>query len=159
MNKNLNLCNLLLGCPEGTKLYCPFLGDVTFLCIIEEIIHIKFNADIYIFFSDGTYTIHGECMLFPSKEQRDWSKFKAPIEKFNPEEFKPFDKVLIRDGVDFKWAPNFFEAISKEPSDEYSVIDVNHGCSWRMCVPYNDDTKHLLRTYDDCPDYYKWWEK
>ena len=37
-----------------------------------------------------------ECTLFPSKEQRDWSKFKVKKPKFDPKTLKPFDKVLAR---------------------------------------------------------------
>ena len=29
----------------------------------------------------------------------------------------------------------------------------------QMCIPYNDETKHLIGTTNDCPDYYKWWEE
>ena len=45
------------------------------------------------------YSTKGECILFPSKEQRDWSKFNAPWlkkERFDPKTLKPFDKVLVR---------------------------------------------------------------
>ena len=58
--------------------------------------------------SDGKFDADGECMIFPSKDQRDWSKFKAPIKRFNPEEFKPFDKVLLRIDERDIWQPDFF---------------------------------------------------
>ena len=42
-----------------------------------------------------------ECTVFPSKEQRDWSKFerfwdKPKIKKFDPKTFQVFDKVIVR---------------------------------------------------------------
>lgn len=159
MNENLNLCEILKDCPKGTKLYCPFLGNVTFLAIKGRIIHVKHGVVTYTFFNDGTYSVCGECMLYPSKEQRDWSKFKVPIKRFNPKEFKPFDKVLVRDGNEFKWHPSFLERIAKQSSDGYSAVELIARCRWKMCIPYNDETKCLSWTKDDCPEYYKWWEE
>ena len=26
-------------------------------------------------------------------------------------------------------------------------------------IPYNDETKHLVNTTNDCAEYYKWWEE
>ena len=105
-------------------------------------------------------------MLFPSKYQKDWSKFKilvekseVPVKRFSLEEFQPFDKVLLRDGYGFKWCPTFLEKILKESSGEYSAVELINGCKWNMCIPYNEETKHLCWTTDDCPDYYKWWEE
>ena len=159
MNENLDLCLILKDCPKGTKLYCTFLGDVLFSKIEDNKIFIHTSYAVYSFYSDGKFTYEGECVLFPSKEQRDWSKFKVPIKKFNPKDFKPFDKVLLRDGYGFKWHPTFLEKILKEPSGEYSAIELINGCKWDMCIPYNEETKHLCGTTDDCPDYYKWWEE
>ena len=31
--------------------------------------------------------------------------------------------------------------------------------AYMQCIPYNEDTKHLLGTTNDCPEYYKWWEE
>lgn len=30
---------------------------------------------------------------------------------------------------------------------------------FKVCIPYNEETKHLVGTKDDCPEYYKWWEE
>ena len=159
MNENLDLCLILKDCPEDTKLYCTFLGDVLFLEIENNKIFVHIDNTEYSFYSDGKFFCNGECVIFPSREQRDWSKFKVSIERFSPEEFQPFDKVLLRDGGGFKWCPTFLEEILKEPSGKYSAVELINGCKWDMCIPYNDETKHLCWTTDDCPDYYKWWEK
>lgn len=158
MNENLNLCEILKNCPYETKLYCTVLGDVTFLCITEDRIKVRYGNATYSFSKYGTYTHDGECVLFPSKEQRDWSKFKVPIKRFDPKKFQPFDKILVRDGNGLVWVPSLFDRILKEPTDEGSVVELIGEKIWEMCIPYNDKTKHLLRTTDDCPDYYKWWE-
>lgn len=159
MNENLNLCLILKDCPKDTKLYCTFLGDVIFSKIENNKIFVHIGNTEYSFYSDGKFICDGECVIFPSREQRDWSKFKAPIKKFNPEEFKPFDKVLIRDDDGFEWCPTFLEKISKEQPGKYSAVELISGCRWDMCIPYNEETKYLCGTINDCPDYYKWWEK
>ena len=159
MNENINLCEILKDCSNGTKLYCTFLGDVLFSKIENNKIIVHIRCVVYSFYSDGKFTCNGECVLFPSKEQRDWSKFKVSIKRFNPEEFKPFDKVLLRDGYGFQWCPTFLEKILKESSGEYSAVELINGCKWNMCIPYNEETKHLCWTTEDCPEYYKWWKK
>ena len=102
----------------------------------------------------------GECLIFPSKEQRDWSKFERfwdkpkKVDRFDPKVFQPFDKVLLRE-EDEQWKAALFSHID----------NCSHGAMccgyfvWKQCIPYNDETKHLLGTTDDCPDYYKWWVK
>lgn len=159
MNENLDLCLILKDCPKDTKLYCTFLGNVLFSKIEDNKIFVHIGNTEWSFYSDGTFNPEGECVIFPSREQRDWSKFKISIERFNPEEFQPFDKVLLREGYGFKWCPTFLEKISKEPSGKYSAVELIIGYKWDMCIPYNDETKHLVGTTEDCPEYYKWWEE
>ena len=159
MNENLDLCLILKDCAKDTELYCTFLGDVLFSKIENNKIFVHIGNTEYSFHSDGKFICDGECVIFPSREQRAWSKFKVSIKKFNPEEFQPFDKVLLRDDDGFKWCPTFLEKISKEPSGKYSAVDIINGCRWDMCIPYNEETKHLCGTTDDCPEFYKWWEE
>ena len=159
MNENLDLCLILKNCPRDTKLYCTFLGDVLFSKTEDNKIFIHTSYAVYSFYSDGKFTYEGECVLFPSREQRDWSKFKVPVKKFDQKDFKPFDKVLLRDDYGFKWRPTFLEKISKEPSGKYSAVELINECKLDMCIPYNDETKHLVGTTEDCQEYYKWWEK
>ena len=124
MNENLDLCLILKDCPKDAKLYCTFLGDVLFSKIEDNKIFIHTSYAIYSLYSDGKFTYEGECVLSPSREQRDWYKFKVPIKKFNPKNFKPFDKVLLREGYGFKWHPTFLENILKEPSGKYSAVEL-----------------------------------
>ena len=83
MNENLNLIEILKGCPRGTKLYSTQYGEVEFEKVRENSkypITIRLNDNqIDMFASDGRWnkSYNGECVLFPSKEQRDWSKFTA----------------------------------------------------------------------------------
>ena len=146
-------------CPKDTELYCTFLGDVLFSKIEDNKIFIHTSYAVYSLYSDGKFTYEGECVLFPSREQKDWSKFKVLIKKFDPKDFKPFDKVLIRDDDGFEWCPTFLEKISKESSGKYLAVELISGCKWDMCIPYNEETKYLVGTTEDCPEYYKWWEE
>ena len=107
MNKILNLVEILKDAPKGTKLWSPVCGECTFLYIAAEkkgyyhTINCE-TADKYgtkenvvfteygVFYSDYAY---GECVLFPSKENRDWSTFQVPKQH---KHFEPFQKVLVK---------------------------------------------------------------
>ena len=255
MNENLNLVEILKDCPKGTKLYSSVFGEVEL-----DHIDIRANYPIVIILKDldvrecltteGTlFTEYdGECILFPSREERDWSKFnpkkdglvstcefkdgdivatnsglqvfilqipKSDLQgnchvgydfetnefffscerfdrlsteeekqklfeaikksgykwnadtksleklvkpKFDPKTLVAFDKVLVRLTKDCIWNATFFSHYDKE---------VNWGCypcvttsckSYDKCIPYNDETKHLLGTSEEAPEYYRYWE-
>lgn len=160
--KKLNLCEILKDCPKGTRLYSTVYGEVYFDGISpseDDVYPILISRDNkpYSITPDGrciNYT-GAECCLFPSKKNRDWSTFKAPIKRFDPKTLKPFDRVLVRDISTFEWNPEFFGYIINEGYDyPYHCIHDEY-C---YCIPYNDDTKHLLGTTDEAPAYYKYWE-
>lgn len=171
MNENLDLTIILKGCPEGTKLYSTVNGEVIFQRVTSFPCDYPITATAYnknedstenaLFAKDGTYMLDydGECVLFPSKDQRDWSKFerfwdKPKVERFDPKTLQPFDKVLARVGKYNNWFATFFSHIDDS---------IGRVCcswySWKQCIPYNDETKNLVGTRDDCPEYYKWWEE
>ena len=163
MNENLDLCLILNGCPKDTKLYCTFLGDVLFSKIDENNkIVVYFSCVVYSFYSDGKHTCDGECVIFPSKEQRDWSKFerfwdKPKVEKFDVNTLQSFDKILVRNKVNDNWKCAILSHIDKS-YPIYPIITVGPSYN-NWCIPYNDETKHLVGTTEDCPEYYKWWEE
>ena len=168
MNENIDLTKILEGCPKGTKLYSTLQGEVSFLRIdifdthpIVLTVHNKCtDTTVYDCYSkDGKYNsfYDGECVLFPSKDQRDWSKFvrfwdKPKAEKFDPKTLQPFDKVLLRIDERGIWQPDFFGY-----KDGNCITCVTYGNV--KCIPYNKETKHLVGTNNDCPEYYKWWEE
>ena len=166
MNENLNLVEILKDCPKGTKLYSMIYGDVE----LEKISNDENDKyPIFIRLHDNTIDdvtkvgryigiYDGECVLFPSKDQRDWSKFKPKKNKFDPKTLNAFDKVLVRLTKDCIWNATFFSHYDKE---------INWGChpcvttsckSYDKCIPYNDETKHLLGTSEEAPEYYRYWE-
>ena len=161
MNENLNLIEILKDCPEGTKLYSPALGEVEFESIndiIGPIIVTTNTGNAEYFTADGkmyTYYNGGECVLFPSKDQRDWSKFNIKKPKFDPKTLQPFDKVLVRNESKYVWDCHLFSYIKPE-SEVYKYCSLC--CGYIYCIPYNDDTKHLVGTTEEAPEFYRYWE-
>ena len=159
MNENINLCVILKDCPKGTPFWSPMLGDVKFMDINESLVAVedKFGSSWDIN-SDSTLTICNnkseEPMLYPSREQRDWSKWECPKPKFDPKTLKPFDRVLARIN-DRRWYADF---ISIAGGDNVSAICTMSGMGFDKIIPYNDDTKHLVATTDEAPEYYRYWE-
>ena len=219
MNENLNLVEILKDCPKGTKLYSTVHGEVEFNGINESdkfpvrYINSEWGREFFVT-AQGLMLprFNGECTLFPSKEQRDWSKFKQLVKpkfkvgdkivnilgkrmgasgsygiiseitddkyfftdtsyafirnqdswelvpdkkpKFDPNTLNPFDKVLARKDWE-EWNCTFFSHIIKD-EETYP-----YACGYHMftyCIPYNDDTKHLVGTKDEAPEYYRYWE-
>lgn len=248
MNENLNLAEILKDCPKGTKLWSPLCGECEFDSLnMGTIICKKQNAQEITFTSEGYYMIpvfdDCECMIFPSKDQRDWSKFQRPfkdgdviyvetkaarwvsifnnesekqiftytdynldenrfygadykgialclhkvilekrfateeekeklfqaikdngykwnaetkilekleVPKFDPATLKPFDRVLVRNVLTDKWRIGFFEKIDTEEPKYDTVCS-----SFRHCIPYLHDTKHLLGKAEMEPEYYQ----
>lgn len=80
-NNNINIAEILKDCPKGTKLYSTVFGEVTFDSIdIDEkypIVVYKLDGMKTSFTEEGHYTGYpnSECVLFPSSEMRDWTKF------------------------------------------------------------------------------------
>lgn len=165
MNENLDLTKILQGCPEGTKFYHSVYGEVCLTLISENalypvILSVCQDGSMISVTEDGRLYegFNGECVLFPSKDQRDWAKFerfwdKPKVERFDPKALLPFDKVLVRD-EDCYWTADLFSHIDNSIGKVCCSVFL-----WKQCVPYNDETKHLVGTTDDCPEFYKWWEE
>ena len=138
----MNIGEILYECPSDTKLYSSIFGELSLLyvqpCSLNPIFckvirsgsTVSFTEDGKCSMTDAEYT------LFPSKIQRDWSKFGVP----NKHEFKPFDKVLVRNGDSDIWDCNIFNRIDED--GEYQCIDYEY---WEQCIPY-EGNEHLLGT-------------
>lgn len=75
---------------------------------------------------------------------------EQPKPKFDPNTLQPFDKVLVRESDDDIWECDFFSQLFKTPGFYHCV-----GQDWERCIPYNDETKHLVDTRDEAPEFYK----
>lgn len=141
MNENLNLVEILKNVPIGTKLYSPVCGEcelfnvnVTYksfpiVCIgIDDGLEWHFKAD-------GSFTNNTgvECLLFPSRENRDWSTFNIPINVPNEhKQFEPFQKVLIR-----TWTEGGYIWVAAEYSN-YDEIHNKHYLTSGLIVKEED---------------------
>ena len=167
MNENIDLTKILKNCPKGTEFYSTIWGKMFFELIVhhpdEEFpVRLKNNNNEWIFLTkEGKYNHiyeDSECILFPSKDQRDWSKFTAPWykkERFDPKTLQSFDRVLVRDGSRGEWHCSTFSHISEGP---YPYPYCTASGNYLRCIPYNDETKHLVGTIDESPEYYRYWE-
>ncbi len=60
-------------------------------------------------------------------------------------QFKPFDKVLVRDEEDDKWGIELFERYSKDEDFPYICLVER----FKYCIPYNEKTAHLIGTTEN----------
>lgn len=147
----INLIEKLKGCPKWTPLYTPLYGEVYLFRITEgdkypiEVSLMDGNCDeIRSFTSDGKWVEDiGECLLFPSKDNRDWNKFNLPTNTF-----KPFDKVLCRLFSSDKWNCDYFSHYNENGLHHYYCI----GGHYKYCIPY-EGNEHLLNTTNTPKDY------
>lgn len=83
MEQKLNIAKILRNKPRGTKLYSMIHGKCSFEAVTDEIFKINFCTSKFGLTQSGECTLikfgnmydGGECIIFPSKEMRDWSKF------------------------------------------------------------------------------------
>lgn len=141
-----NLIDILKYCPKGTKLYSPMYGEVTFKGIssINNILckATHRNGDI----TTAAFTCFGrfycnfpnsECMLFPSKDQRNWDEFKIPVKRGDIMMFSDKSAVFMIDTV--------------EDDRVTTIASVNKDSSFRLdllvlidYIPASEDMKKKL---------------
>lgn len=139
----MNIVEILKDCPKWTCLYSPIFGEVKLFSVNKDYIRCitSYGFDVH-FQGDGKYLAKytdAECMLFPSKDQRDWSKFGA-TDKETKLQFKPFDKVLVRDGDHNKWECDLFSHLGDKDGTFVCISDW-----WYQCIPY-EGNEDLLGT-------------
>lgn len=77
-----------------------------------------------------------------AKEGKHWNAEKKMIVDLKPKvEFKPFDKVVVRDKEDLVWFADLFSHIDKE-NNRFACV----GNFWNVCLPYNEETAKLIGT-------------
>lgn len=169
MNENIDLTHILKDCPEGTEFWSDNYGKVRFKCIntsLEQPVTVSRTDGYNAYYTkEGWYSsdFPASCLLWPSKDCRDWSKFSASWykkEKFDPKTLQPFDKILVK-RYDNIWVATLLshsETHTYELGISYlEFTTINNGI-YESCIPYNDDTKHLVGTNEEAPEYYRYWE-
>ena len=144
----MNIAILLRGCPIGTRLYSPIYGELSLVGVnlgfsYPICCRVVNSGNTISFAKDGRcHKTDAEPTLYPSKTQRDWSKFGVTdqaTDQKHETELKPFDKVLVRDEDDDEWVCDIFSHI--EEDDLYYCV----GTRWKQCIAY-EGNEHLLGT-------------
>lgn len=81
------------------------------------------------------------------KEGKAWDAEKKQLVELKPKiEFKPFDKVVVRDTEYSTWCADLFSHIDKDY--RYACV----GATWSFCIPYNEETAKLIGTTNNVED-------
>ncbi len=158
MNKNINLLEVLKDAPKGTKLWSPIFGECEFqgiytnkspiICThtIKEYVLGNSVHEFADFLGNGKLATccgeDGECLLFPSKNNRDWSTFKVPKKH---KEFKPFQKVLVKELVGkcrkYVWTASEYSHYDEDTKLHY--CSGAYGFADDEIIPYEDNEDKL----------------
>lgn len=94
----------------------------------------------------------GEGVCFISFElEKD---YELTPNKFDITTLVPFEsRVLVRECKKDVWQPTFYGFFHQPNKRFYTTSN-----TWLMCIPYNEDTKHLVGTTNDCDEFYKTWK-
>ena len=115
--------------------------DCAFTLYINIHNKMQFGSDLSMWVDDGARRIEpSEILAIQLKEEKP---------KFDPKTLQPFDKVLVRQGKHVEWFARFFDFCE---DDNYYTTS---GSAWVMCVPYNEETKHLHGTTEEAPEFYR----
>lgn len=120
MEKEINITEILKDKPQGTKLYSSACGKCNLEKVYDKSFKISFYNSKFGFMNGGEGYLDkngklyddGECVVFPSKEMRDWSKFA----------WKKGD-VLVSNDSD---SHIIFKGFSK---DDYTIFEGKHWIS------------------------------
>lgn len=144
METKINIVEILRDKPKGTKLYSSACGK----CKLEEVYDKSFKISFYNskfgFMNGGEGYLNkngklyddGECVIFPSKEMRDWRKFN----------WKKGDVLVSKDNV--------YIIFEKFEDDTYTRFKGKHYL-WKECdeEDYNkEETKMLTSVFEKAND-------
>lgn len=137
MKEKINIADILKDKPVGLKFYSNTFGYISFNGVHKDKVYffsedtnahsVKPNGKMY----DG-----GECIIFPSKEMRDWSKFL----------WKKGDVLVSKDNV--------YIIFEKFEDDTYTRFKGKHYL-WKECnvEDYNkEETKMLTSVFEKATD-------
>lgn len=82
-------------------------------------------------------------------------QYELVSNKFDPKTLKPFDEVVVSNIQNNTWHIEYFSHI-EERCKPYPFFCL--GDNFAYCIPYNDDTKHLVGTKEEAPEFYRYWE-
>ena len=141
----MNISEILKYFPKGTKLYSPIWGEVEFIEVASSnnIVIKSPDGNEVLFYCSGAYHRNGECVLFPSKDQRDWKELKiGDIMMEKNSKYRPFKNKEecwqeMQKHQPFAW-------VKEKHSDRYSLITEVNGLSIKVkegCL-FTDSVKY-----------------
>lgn len=141
MEQKLNIAEILKNKPRGTKLYSMIHGKCSFEAVTDEIFKINFCTSKFGLTQSGECTLikfgnmydGGECIIFPSKEMRDWEKFS----------WKKGD-VLIR--TNSEYCIGIFDEWTSDDYSTFSAKYINLGLSDNFSCSYTCKTEEWEKT-------------
>lgn len=141
MEQKLNIAEILKNKPRGTKLYSMIHGKCSFEAVTDEIFKINFCTSKFGLTQSGECTLikfgnmydGGECIIFPSKEMRDWRKFS----------WKRGD-VLIR--TNSEYCIGIFDEWTSDDYSTFSAKYINLGLSDNFSCSYTCKTEEWEKT-------------
>lgn len=111
------------------------------------------SGEITIPTSHGVWCRKDSCVKYATEEEKKqlfsalekkgqaWDAEKKQIVDLKPKiEFKPFDKVVVRDTEYSTWCADLFSHIDEDY--RYACV----GATWSFCIPYNEETAKLIGT-------------
>ena len=115
-----------------------------------EILQYEPNAIVQYYLENGK--LHSK-FIEPLNCNPESNIDRSKREKYDPKTLKPLDTVIVRSDDKCRWFVDSFSYVYPD-----SICVCTGGCDYKQCIPYNDDTKHLVGTTDEAPEYYKYWE-
>ena len=143
----MNIAEILKYCSKGTKLYSTIWGEVELnevtnfgtieIKAIDQIICTSFTLDY-----EGRYSHSGECVLFPSKDQRDWTKFRLPVKRGDIMMEIDGKCPFISSGKIFSFSSGGICGLTV--SDCFKIGDVDGYWTDKFYIPASEEVKKKL---------------
>lgn len=150
----INVAEKLKDCPKGTKLYSPIFGEVELDRInignykFPIIVRVLDNGIPYSsvgFTAEGKWynTEQSECLLFPSKDNRDWNKFRIPVKRGDIMMIPNSDHAFITTG-EFTDNASVMFICGVDEDNELCINPGNAGWTKGFYIPASEEAKKKL---------------
>ena len=134
---------------------CKFKVGDTIVYSLRKNVRALSSKDIISEITDNKYIFTDGSYIFIN-EQDSWELVTNKKPKFDPKTLQPFDKVLVRDKSKEQWKCTLYSHKKEDVQAAYEYVTIDY--AYKYCIPYNDDTKHLVGTTNEAPEYYRYWE-
>lgn len=173
MNNKINIAEILKDCPKGMKLYSPIYGKVELWKVNSNSVYSIMTATSID--RAGTFTSEGllyekypsaECLLFPSSEMRDWTKFfkrgdvvrsiddgaQAVFKGWESDDYTSFYASIVHHAEVDEWDEDIVFAVESfyKEYEEFArgfIVDAEEHYNGK----YNPDTLRVEPVKPECP--------